>query len=82
MINGIDLLFAVIGLILLFLFVEGWNRYSDWSEWDSDRRRERKQYRYEFQESFVEAEYRSYLRTQGAIVFATGRMDHISWNDH
>lgn len=63
MINGIDLLFVVIGFVLLLIFVEGWNRYKNWSEWDRNRRRQRQNYRHEFKESFVEEEYRSYLRT-------------------
>ena len=61
--NGVDLLFVVIGFILLFLFVQGLDRYKDWVNWDRDRRRQRQHYRHEFKESFVEAEYRSYLRT-------------------
>jgi hypothetical protein len=52
MINGIDLLFVVMGVILLLLVVEIWDRYRDWFDWDRDRRRQRKQ------ESLAEAQYR------------------------
>lgn len=62
MINGIDLLFVVIGFILLLLFVEGWSRYKNWSEWDRDRRRKRKKYRYEFRDFLAEHEYRAWLQ--------------------
>lgn len=58
MITGIDMLFVVIGLALLLLTVEIWDRYFNWYEWDRDKRRQRKFDRYELQESFVEAEYR------------------------
>ena len=62
MINGIDLLFVLIGFILLLLLVEGWDRYMYWSRWNRDRRRERKCSRYELQDSFSEEEYRVELR--------------------
>lgn len=62
MITGIDMLFVVVCLILLFIFVEVWDRYSDWREWDFDRRRERKLYRLEVQDHIEEKKYRRHLR--------------------
>jgi hypothetical protein len=38
MIDGIDFLFAVLCLVLLFLLIEYW----DWYAWDRDRRHQRK----------------------------------------
>lgn len=62
MINGIDLLFVVIGFVLLFIFIEGWNRYWTWADWDRERRLKRRYFRYEFQDDFTEISYRQYLR--------------------
>jgi hypothetical protein len=61
-IDGIDLLFVLIGFILLLLAVEVWDRYHDWFEWDRDRRRQRKYRRYEIQDNFAEKQYRGHLR--------------------
>ena len=62
MITGVDMLFVVVGLILLLILVEVWDRYSDWREWDFDRRRERKLYRLELQDHIEEKKYRRHLR--------------------
>lgn len=41
MINGIDVLFVVIALILLFVVWHFGEKYAEWSEWDHQRRRQR-----------------------------------------
>jgi hypothetical protein len=61
-ITGIDLLFVVIGFILLFLLVEASDRYRNWSEWDRDRRRKRRHERYILKDQIAEKEYRRRLR--------------------
>jgi hypothetical protein len=61
-INGIDLLYIFVGLVLLFVVIEAWDRYSDWFEWDRDRRRKRKLDRLAYQEKLAENRYRVYLR--------------------
>ena len=71
MINGIDLLFIIIGFVLLFLLVEGWDRYRNWSEWDRDRRRQRRYRRFELRDNLDERIYRSYLHRLAIILQIT-----------
>lgn len=60
--NGIDMLFVAVGFVLLLIFVELWERYADWFEWDRNRRRERRRFRYDLQDAYSEMNYRLYLR--------------------
>ena len=61
-ITGVDLLFVVVGFVLLFLLVEVSDRYSNWTEWDRDRRRQRKLDRLKLLEEISERDYRRHLR--------------------
>lgn len=60
--NGLDLLFVLIGLILLFVLMEIYIRFSSWSEWDRDRRRGRTYHLWQLKINQEEDAYRAYLR--------------------
>lgn len=60
--NGIDLLFVIVGLILLLVIWEVMTYYLDWSEWNQNRRRDRQLERYELEDDISEREYRRDLR--------------------
>jgi hypothetical protein len=62
MINGIDLLFVVIGLVMLFLVWHYGSKYNKWSEWDNNRRHARKLARFDRQFKMEEEKYRKQLR--------------------
>jgi hypothetical protein len=62
MINGIDLLFAIISLILLFGIWYFGELYADWSEWNHRRRRQRTRARMRVYEEFEREEYLTGLR--------------------
>lgn len=62
MINGVDLLYTICTLILLWgLWVFG-THYHNWAVWNQERRWQRKRFRTEQAERFEEDEYRAYLR--------------------
>lgn len=61
--NGVDLLYLVLFLVFLLLVVDFWDRYNSWSEWDRNRRLERRRLRYMFQDSYSEMTYRQQLRS-------------------
>lgn len=60
--NGLDLLFVIFGIILLFGILEIYIWFRRWRRWDYDRRRERKFYLQLVQDSFEERAYREELR--------------------
>lgn len=60
--NGIDLLFIVGGFIFLFIVVEIATRYHTWSEWDRNRRHQRRLDRFELIDHISEQTYRNNLR--------------------
>lgn len=78
MINGVDMLIAVILLILIFLLIEGWDRYSYWSEWDRDRRRKRQRFLYEFQDYRDEIAYREHLRLIFKVKIITNAFNSLT----
>lgn len=78
MINGIDVLFVVIGLVLLFVIVEMWVRYSAWLEWDRNRRRQRRHDSIRFKYNFEEDEYRRHLRRVFNTKILTYSFSHMT----
>lgn len=60
--TGVDLLITVVLFLLLVIILETTNLYFDWLDWDRDRRRNRKEIRYEYQDFLIETEYRRHLR--------------------
>lgn len=78
MINGIDILFVAIALVLLLIVWEMWDQYSDWSEWNRDRRFERRRYRYELKDAIDEGRYRSDLRIIFRVRNTTNAMYWVS----
>lgn len=62
MINGVDLLFAVIALVGIFLLWHFGERYADWMEWNHRRRRQRMRTRMRVADELEMEEYIHTLR--------------------
>lgn len=62
MINGVDLLYAIVTLVLLWIIWVFSTHYHNWAVWNQERRWQRKRFRTEQNELFEEDEYRAYLR--------------------
>lgn len=78
MINGVDLLFAVIGLIGIFLLWYFGEKYADWMEWNHRRRRQRIRTRMRVYEEFERDQYLRSLRWQFRLHFFTNTMSNIA----
>jgi hypothetical protein len=62
MINGVDLLYTICTLVLLWGILVFSTHYHNWAVWNQERRWQRKRFRTEQAERFEEDEYRTYLR--------------------
>lgn len=62
MINGVDLLYTIGTLVLLWILWVFSTHYHNWAVWNQERRWQRKRFRTEQAERFEEDEYRAYLR--------------------
>lgn len=78
MINGVDMLITVLCFVLLFLLIDGWDRYNNWHEWNRDRRRKRKHFRYEFKDKLDEKQYRQNLRFSFSFKNITTAFEHLT----
>jgi len=77
MINGIDLLFAVIALTGIFLLWYFGERYADWMEWNHRRRGQRMRTRMRVYEELEREAYLAHLRLIFRLNFFTNTMNNI-----
>lgn len=75
MLDGIDVLFFALGIVLIGLLWTFADWYQDWLDFDKDRRRQRKLEIRAQHEVLAEREYRSILRLENNILQFSAAMN-------